>query len=211
MNKKGALELSITGIVVMIIAITVLSLAIVFIRGMFQRSTETFEQQFKVISDQVQEDLKRSGELFTVQVYKEDLVLGRATPMAIGIKNTAGVTRCFGLAVVCRQGWGENGCDSGGTATECVVGGNADLTDITECTPSAWFMQGQIPKGVRINPGETRVINVNLQPNGLQPDKYPIEFQVYEDTADTPSTDCSTLATSSLMGSKSLDLNVVAG
>ena len=40
-NKKGAIELSINAIVIIVIAITVLGLALVFVRQMFQQTQET--------------------------------------------------------------------------------------------------------------------------------------------------------------------------
>lgn len=45
MNKKGAIELSVTAIVILILAIVILGLGLGFIRGMFGKVSDTFEQQ----------------------------------------------------------------------------------------------------------------------------------------------------------------------
>ena len=45
MNKKAAIELSVTAIVILILAIVILGLGLGFIRGMFGKVSTQFEQQ----------------------------------------------------------------------------------------------------------------------------------------------------------------------
>lgn len=51
MNKKGAMELSVTAIVVLIIAIVMLGLALGFVRGMFGKVSTQFEEQISAEPD----------------------------------------------------------------------------------------------------------------------------------------------------------------
>ncbi|MBI2140255.1 hypothetical protein HYU14_04975 [Candidatus Woesearchaeota archaeon] len=45
MNKKGAIELSVTAIVILILAVVMLGLGLGFVRGMFGKVSASFEQQ----------------------------------------------------------------------------------------------------------------------------------------------------------------------
>ena len=204
MNKKGALELSITGIVVMIIAITVLSLAIVFIRGMFSKATGTFEQQFTQIERQLLEDMKNTGELMVVNIPFKQAIIGKPQQMYIAIKNTQNEPRLFNIAAVCNPGWGGAECGPGMSDSSCLAGGDEDVTEFSTCgDPSPWFPLGKIPKQVNVPAGESVVLPITVQTT-VEPDTYSLEFQVWVE-------DSSAEGGASEYGTETAFIEVVAG
>src|ERR1051325_10637347 len=86
-NSKGALELSITGIVVLIIAITVLGLAIGFIRKLFVGSQQQLETRLSNVNDQYKQELQSSGELLVFSVPAE-VPVGNPQNALLGVRNT---------------------------------------------------------------------------------------------------------------------------
>jgi hypothetical protein len=62
MNKKGAVELSMTTIIIIVIGITVLSLGLVWIRGVFQDVGDITESAFEEGGSQIDEILGGSDE-----------------------------------------------------------------------------------------------------------------------------------------------------
>src|SRR3989344_3134505 len=87
-NNRGALELSITAIVVLIIAITVLSLGVGFIKKQFGAGTELVEGQFSEIKQKLKEQMKESGELLVFSV-PEEVTKGTPQNIQVGVLNTA--------------------------------------------------------------------------------------------------------------------------
>lgn len=89
MDKKGALELSITAIVVLIIAITLLGLAIFFIKNLFKGGTEIFTGELAKIKEQLRTNLEESGELFVFSVGSElEIKKGEPQKFYMGVRNT---------------------------------------------------------------------------------------------------------------------------
>ena len=93
-NKKGALELSITAIVVLIIAITVLGLAIFFIKNLFGESTELLTGQLAKIKEQLRKNLEETGELLVMSKGTElEAKRGEKLKFHIGVRNSGGADR----------------------------------------------------------------------------------------------------------------------
>ncbi len=86
-SKKGALELSINAIVVLILAITMLSLGLAFMKGLFKKTTGQLEQVGEDIKNQMIEQLRTSSAKLTLN--QEDITLKRGETREIyfGIKN----------------------------------------------------------------------------------------------------------------------------
>src|SRR3990167_5104458 len=105
-NKKAALELSITAIVVLIIAITVLGLGIGFIKKQFGAGTSLVEKELSNIKDQLKEQVRTGGELLVFSV-PEQVSIGKPQGTIIGVRNTLANTRelkdrvCFRVEVRC--------------------------------------------------------------------------------------------------------------
>jgi len=113
MQKKGALELSITTIVVVVIGVTILTLGLVFVKGMFDKlggTTTKIFQQTDTIIDTMTIDSKYSGPSsvevkqgemisFTVTVGHDGTVGGdNAIPFVIAVSPSGG-TPVKGLVV----------------------------------------------------------------------------------------------------------------
>src|SRR3989338_11516122 len=97
-NKKAALELSITAIVVLIIAITVLGLGIGFIKKQFGAGTSLVEKELSNIKDQLKEQVRTGGELLVFSVPGQ-VSIGKPQGTFVGVRNTAqnpeGYKVCF--------------------------------------------------------------------------------------------------------------------
>jgi hypothetical protein len=87
MNKKGALELSINAIVILIIAITMLGLALGFTRGMFGKASGQFDE---MISTEAEPPTPSSSEPLTFS--KEKIITEASKPviLKIGVYNPTG-------------------------------------------------------------------------------------------------------------------------
>lgn len=102
-SKKGALELSINAIVVLILAITMLSLGLAFMKGLFKKTTGQLEQVGEDIKNQMVEQLRSSSAKLTLN--QEDITLkkGETREIYYGIKNveTAEGSKSYPIAVEC--------------------------------------------------------------------------------------------------------------
>lgn len=182
MNKKGALELSITAIVVLIIAITVLGLAIFFIKNLFKGGTEIFTSELSKIKDQLRENLKESGELVVMSKGTE-IEVKRGSPFEfyIGARNTAPEDRCFRVAIVCNNPFttGETCINN---KNNVLIGGVNDVGD-TPSPGESWFprllAETVVPKNdIAVSPVTLQIANAN-------PDTYLMTLSVYQgDNAD---------------------------
>lgn len=94
LNNKGAIELSIGTIVIIVLAMSMLILGLVLIRGIFQGSTDNVSE----LNDKVKEEIRK---LFQEEAQKTTLRLTEETAkvkqgsefgFAFGIKNTIGGT-----------------------------------------------------------------------------------------------------------------------
>jgi len=57
MNKKGALELSVSTIIIIVIGVTLLVLGLVFVQGTFRKVTELSEGAFRAADEQIQNNM----------------------------------------------------------------------------------------------------------------------------------------------------------
>lgn len=85
-NKKGALELSINAVVILILAITMLGLGLAFIKGLFGGTVEKLRGIEKQLSEEERKELLESPNKIT---FKETAieVKGRAKDINIGVRN----------------------------------------------------------------------------------------------------------------------------
>jgi hypothetical protein len=180
MNKKAALQLSINAIVILILAITILSLGIAFIKTQFGALTERFVEVSAEIKSELINKIKDTGELLVFNRVEIEAKLGKPEEFYIGIKNTAPNLNdpakpvCFVLAVKCINAL--NGeCFDG--RNNIYVGGNDMSLGPGNDPEVKWF---SLFSEVDIKTGEVNVYPVTLQIAQALPDTYLMEFSVYK-------------------------------
>jgi hypothetical protein len=87
-NKKGALQLSINAIVVLILAITVLGLALTFITNMFGSATGNLKTMNEEQEKRIIDEMASSNKLLTFKNMELNLKSGDEKEFAMGIRNT---------------------------------------------------------------------------------------------------------------------------
>ena len=100
-SKKGALELSINAIVVLILAITMLSLGLAFMKGLFKKTTGQLEKVGEDIKNQMIEQLRASSAKLTLN--QEDITIRRGEKQDIyfAVKNILPAEQDFSIATEC--------------------------------------------------------------------------------------------------------------
>jgi len=123
--KKGALELSITAIVILIIAITVLGFAIFFIKSLFQSGQEILAGEIAKVKDKLRDDFASGGQSVGINIGTDiHLQSGKFQDMFIGIKNNEPRAVCYGLKIQCLKSTSEeNYCESEIASEDGTVGG----------------------------------------------------------------------------------------
>ncbi|MDD5253528.1 MAG: hypothetical protein PHG05_00285 [Candidatus Nanoarchaeia archaeon] len=109
MNKKGAIELSISTIVIVVIGVTLLVLGLTFVRGIFKKvgglTDQSFQAGEKLIQDQMSSDQK-----FYISGITFELESGGSQTIYTGIQNFGdpGKTNSFELKVEPGQNLGKD-------------------------------------------------------------------------------------------------------
>jgi len=208
-RKKGALQLSITAIVVLIIAIVVLGLAIGFIRKQFTKGTELVAGEMAGIKQRMKEDIRAGGELLVFTV-PDEVSVGKPAPMVVGVRNTAANPDedkdrvCFRLEVTCIKPFTIGGsCTRYPEETNVVVGGWDIENDMP--TQNSWFKSLLSEFDLRNYEGD--VWDAIMLVRGVKPDSYAMEFNVYIDTSYETCADKT--GEWELYASKTFTLNVV--
>jgi len=96
LKRKGAIELSMTTIVVIIIAIVLLSLGLVFVRGMFAKIGELSDQAFLQAEKEI-EDKMRGDQKVYIGGTTFDVGVGKSQTVSAGIQNLEGTPLSFKL------------------------------------------------------------------------------------------------------------------
>jgi len=180
-NKKAALELSITAIVVLIIAITVLGLGIGFIKKQFGAGTQLVEKELSNIKEQLKEQVRTGGELLVFSV-PEQVSIGKPQGVIIGVRNTlanqeAGKV-CFVVEVRCIQPFTPNAfCDPTGQRNNIAVGGIDSETWTPVSGNTNWFKS--ILGKFDLKNYEGDVFDAQMLVRGIKPDAYQMEINVY--------------------------------
>ncbi len=175
-NKKGALELSITAIVVLIIAITLLGLAIFFIKNMFKGGTELIGGEFAKIKDQLRKNMEESGDLVVMDKGTElEVKRGSPFPFHIGVRNNAPQTRCFRISMECVKAFNKDTCIN--DQPNVQVGGR-DMDNNRPASGDNWFpsllSEFEVPGGdISVSPATMQIANAD-------PDTYLMKLYVYQ-------------------------------
>lgn len=215
-NKKAALELSITAIVVLIIAITVLGLGIGFIKKQFGAGTELVQKELSNIKEQLKEQVRTGGELLVFSV-PEQVSIGKPQGVIIGVRNTLANPDpsvgkvCFVVEVRCLQSFSPDGSCEGipGGRNNIAVGGY-DSEGWLPVKDNSWFRT--ILGRFDLKNYEGDVFDAIMLVRGIKPDSYQMEINVYASRA-SDYKDCGQFDFSEpkdqLYASKSFILNVV--
>lgn len=94
--KKGAIQLSMSTIIIIIIGITILSLALVWIKGYFGEIEELTRVSFDTAEEEIQNRMS-GDEKFYISRGTLNLKVKESTELYIGIQNLEGVLDKFGV------------------------------------------------------------------------------------------------------------------
>ncbi|MBW2970271.1 hypothetical protein KY319_04065 [Candidatus Woesearchaeota archaeon] len=213
-NKKAALELSITAIVVLIIAITVLGLGIGFIKKQFGAGAEMVTQELVKIKDQLKEQVRTGGELLVFSI-PDQIKSGTPQAVLIGIRNTAanfeGKDRvCFRVEVKCIKPFTPDAQCVPDVMGPVAVGGYAPDEGWAPVKGNHnWFRS--ILGEFDLKNYEGDVFDAIMQVRGIKPDSYQMEINVYKAIDDKACVDGPDFSdkNAALYASKSFILNVV--
>lgn len=164
-NKKGAIELSMTTIIVIVIGVTLLILGLTWVRGLFEKVGGLTDQSFIAAEKLIQEQMG-SNEKFYISGFTFDIAGGESFKSYIGIQN-----------------FGELGTGNQFTI-EVVPGEGADASWFTIPDPGMINVGGKkgvpviiaVPRG--IEPGKAFTFNINVLKDGQPYDGQPIIVRV---------------------------------
>lgn len=182
-NKKGAIELSITTIVVLIIALAVLAVAILLINMIREKATGVLEQQFKQLETEALDCIKGSGNVFCSKLISNEIKRGEPVAMAVGVRNTAASKSnsgkvCFRMQVKCLRPFASNEfCDAKNQQNDITVGG----VDYNKDEPSVyWFTKANTQGETDLAENEAKTLKAELQVKDVKSGSYEMEVNVYK-------------------------------
>lgn len=108
--KKGALNLSINAIVVLILAITILGLGLGFIRNQFQTATDQFDRVNEETETEMINEMISSNDLVTLKQKEFEVEAGTPYEFFFGIRNTDDQDRVYFIQFICDQGYNTGNC-----------------------------------------------------------------------------------------------------
>ncbi|MBI4918680.1 hypothetical protein HY837_02030 [archaeon] len=177
-TKKGAIELSITGVIVLIIAITVLGLILNFVREYFIKVEPVIKKSFDELKEDVYKKMKTGkdlefsgGEILRVS--------GGAQEEALGIRNTLSSENpiCHRVEFVCKRAFTGEGCDN------TLVGGRSLDGKLAD---KEWF---STQDDWDIDAKEAQVKPVDVKLEEVRPGKYSMVLNVYRANGDCEKSD----------------------
>jgi hypothetical protein len=86
-QKKGALELSVNTIVIIVIAVTLLTLGLVFVKTIFGNLTDITKQTFEQADQEIRSQLATGDDPFYILGRETTMERGTLQTMYVGIKN----------------------------------------------------------------------------------------------------------------------------
>jgi len=211
LNKRAAIEISITTVVILIIAITVLGLAIPFIKNVFTKATDIFGGEFEKIQELLKQDLTDKGELLNYKSTSKQVSIGKELGLAIGVRNTATSESangriCFRLEVKCLNPFKiGNSCDRKNQENEITIGG----VEFDQTKPRLnWF--NKIKSEFNLKENEVDVIDAIMIVNDVRSDTYEFELNLYKATNNRACNDGAEFSSKddSLYASKTFEVDV---
>ncbi len=209
-NKKGAIELSITTIVVLIIAMAILGVAILLINMIREKAVTVLEDQFNQLEKDALSCIEGSRDVFCYKLMRDKLGIGDEIAMAVGVKNTAASQSssgnvCFRMQLKCLRPFaaGEY-CDSTNQRNDITVGG----MDYNGDAPSTyWFVRGDTQGETDIKENEAKTLRAKLQINDAKPGSYEMEINIFKASNDKSCSDAE-FDSNSIYASKGFNIEV---
>ena len=151
-SKKGAIELSMTTIIVIVMGVTLLILGLVFIRGIFTKITGLTEDAFRSAEKEIQQRMGASDKIYVSGVNFE-IESGKSTVFTVGVQNFGEETTASKFKID-------------------VISGNAE-------SKKEWFT---LPPEDNLKPGEKKGFPIKITlPKGAPPGKsYTFSIKVYK-------------------------------
>lgn len=110
MHKKGALELSINAIVIVILAMTLLGLGLGFIKGMFGNINDITIKVSDETKTQILDTLRRTDQKLAFPSNEVNLERGKSEILVVGVKNNLGSGELkFNISAEVLEGKDQNG------------------------------------------------------------------------------------------------------
>lgn len=100
-SKKGAIELSMTTIIVIIIGITLLGLGLTWISGVFNKIGDLSDQAFIQADKEIRENM-RADQNFYVSGQTFQIEAGESKTINVGVRNTLGAETAIVVTIVAR-------------------------------------------------------------------------------------------------------------
>ena len=196
MNKRAALEISVTGIVVFIIAITILALVLTFINKTFGSLTDTVTGQVGTLKKQLVDSLVASGELVAISTDNIELKQGQPQELVVAIRNTAPSTSdtgetCFRMYFTCETAFSnknQNTCEFKPNGKQPFPIGGISIKGDTVPPEDTWFqsIEGGGELNIASQQGKPNAVTMRIS-RGV-PDKYRVKLQVFKESKNK---DCS--------------------
>jgi len=213
-NRKAALEISITAIVVMIIAIVVLTLVGGFIKSKFTQAQGIVGGQLTSIQNQLIDDMTKGGDLLTLYMQENKLAVGTPQDFVVGYHNTLKSVSdndkiCFILEVRCIKAFGENNHCTRQGGDDIAVGGK-DSQNFNNPLQTSWFPR--LNSKFDLKSYESKADPATIQIRDATPDTYSMEMNLYKDpgNADCNHAQWSGTPRDMLYASKSFTLTVTS-
>lgn len=86
-SKKGAIELSMTTIIVIVLGVTLLILGLAFVRSIFQKTTGLADEAFSSAEKEIQQRMGASDEIYVSGGLRWETEPGKPLARLIGIQN----------------------------------------------------------------------------------------------------------------------------
>nr|MBA4404728.1 hypothetical protein [Nanoarchaeum sp.] len=86
-SKKGAIELSMTTIIVIVIGITLLTLGLAWVRSSFDKITKSTDEAFKMSDQAITEMFSDSSDLLKIVPDKQEIKKGKGVEVAVVFYN----------------------------------------------------------------------------------------------------------------------------
>ncbi len=97
-NKKGAMELSMTTIIIIILGVTLLTLGIMWIKGLGTQLIDTTDSAFGISQDEISRLGLRDQKVYVPQVNKE-ISIGENEKFTVYVQNFLGVSETFSINI----------------------------------------------------------------------------------------------------------------
>ena len=97
-DKKAAIEMSITTIIVIVLGVTLLILGLAWIRNLFGKIGGLTEEAFRVAEQEIQERMA-TDQKFYIPGTEFEVKIGKSITIPTGVQNLAGVDDTFKISV----------------------------------------------------------------------------------------------------------------